>query len=624
MSAFAVVYERCNTPVDSGVLQHMMERLSHRGPDGSDVLLTSQAALGHWHFWVTPEEMGERQPLELPGLPFKIVLDGRLDNRQELMSELGNDAVEKSQLSDAALILQAYSRWGEQCFEHFIGEFALAIMDEGRGELLCVRDALGDRTLFYSLNSARMLVASEPWALMGAAGISPDRDDVGVAHYFAFMAPEDGRTLFKDVRELLPAQVLAVNFSGERSWRHWQADPSARVRYRSDEEYAEHFRSLLEQSVSCRIRSAAPVGVLMSGGLDSTSVACLAARMLAPVQLTTVSYIFNELPDCDERQYIDAVTSRWGTRSIQIPCDDLWPLRFWSSWPHNPNQPEGNLYRLLKERAYRRTKQEGLSILLTGGFGDHLYNGREDWLADLIAEGRLREAGEELERHIRSAGLRQSLRAGFLQRAARRALETIPGGKRLRRPSPPPQWLTPLAAGYLLQAGTGPHPAHERQASLIGSWVAQDSSSEIFHASRHALELRHPYRDRRLVEFVLAIPAHQLYRPGHYKYILRNAMQGLLPEVIRTRPRPTSLGSLFFRGLERERATLSACMQDPTASWRKYVDSGWLSGHWRTARPKDSAEGLVAWLCVSYESWYKFINPFLELQSGDNNAEPKI
>ncbi len=180
------------------------------------------------------------------------------------------------------------------------------------------RDALGDRTLFYAFDGTRLVIASEPWAVAGAMQYRPELNESAVAHYFALKATEDGQTLFKNVYELLPAHVMVVNASGQRTWRYWQPDLSKRLRGKSDEEYAEQFRSLLEESVRCRMRSTTPVGVLMSGGLDSTSVACLAARMLAPQPLTTISYVFDELTDCDERQYIEAVKAQWGIRSIQI------------------------------------------------------------------------------------------------------------------------------------------------------------------------------------------------------------------------------------------------------------------------------------------------------------------
>jgi asparagine synthase (glutamine-hydrolysing) len=610
LSAFTVVYERSNTPLDPGVLERVMERLKHRGPHGSDVLLAGHAALGHWHFWTTPEEMGERQPLKLEGLPFRIVLDGRLDNRPELISALNINPTEGSCLSDAALVLRAYAHWGEGCFEHFIGEYALAIFDERRGELLCARDALGDRTLFYAFKGTRLVIASEPWAVTGADGSAPEMNESAVAHYFALKATEDGQTLFTDVYELLPAHAMVINASGERTWRYWQPDPSICLRGKSDEEYAERFRALLEESVRCRLRSTTPVGVLMSGGLDSGSVACLAARMTAPTPLTTISYVFDELTDCDERKYIETIKSQWGLRSIQIPCDDAWPYKDWQNWPRNPNHPEGNAYRLLKERAYQRAHQEGLRVLMTGAFGDELYSGAEDWLADLIVDGRWRDAGRELNRHIRHAGWRRTLRADYLRRAGRRLLNVIPGGRRKPRPPSPPVWLTASADEYLKKEKAAPHPVFGHRDTIFGAGAALDASYEIFNASRHTLELRNPYRDRRLVEYVLTLPAHQLYYRGCYKHVLRTAMRGILPEAIRTRWQPTPLMSLYARGVEREKDVLETCFQEPHATWSRYVRPDWLLKRWNVGitPDNDGPQAVVAWLCVSFDSWYKMFH----------------
>ena len=206
---------------------------------------------------------------------------------------------------------------------------------------------LGDRTLFYAFHRSSLLVASEPWAVVGAGKIPGEFNESAIAHFFALRATEDGQTLFKEVYELLPAHVMIVNATGSKTRRYWQPDPNKRFLGKSDGEYAEQFRTLLEDSIRSRLRSVTPVGVLMSGGLDSTSIACLAARILAPQPVTTISYVFDELSDCDERQYIGAVVKQWGIHSIQIPCDDAWPLKDWKNWPHNSNKPEGNPYGLL-------------------------------------------------------------------------------------------------------------------------------------------------------------------------------------------------------------------------------------------------------------------------------------
>lgn len=605
MSAFAVIYERSNTPVELGVFNRVMERLAHRGPDGSDFVSVGSLAMGRWHFWTTPEEVNERQPLELNGLPFKIVLDGRLDNRAALFEELGISRVAERDLSDAALILRAYARWGENCFERLVGEFALVIFDGQKNELICARDHLGDRALFYAFYGARLIVASEPWAVAGGLDTPPAINEYAVAHYFALKIPENGQTLFNGVYELQPASTLTVTPAAQRVRRYWEADPSKKIRYKTDEEYAEHFRSLLEESVRCRLRSTAPAGVLMSGGLDSTSVACLAARMVAPRRLTTVSYVFDELLDCDERRYVNAVTEQWRTRSIQIPCDDAWTYKDWQNWRRNPNLPEGNMYRLVKERAYQRARDEGLRVLLTGGFGDQLYDGAEEWMSDLFADGKPRQALREFSENIRSYGLRKSLAARSFRRLARHALEKIPGGKFLRAKQAPSPWLTSYSNDIVnSEPSAWMNPAFSLKNNLLGLRSAQNPY-ETYNVSQYALELRHPYRDRRLIEFALALPAYQLYFHGVYKYILRIAMKGILPEAIRARREPTSLAPLYFRGVEREKVFLQDLVQDANASWRKFVQADWLLKHWDApaARNRDGLEALVPWLCFSYSAW---------------------
>lgn len=610
MSGFVVIFERTGAPVDPGVLTRVMDGLSHRGPDGRDEFTSGHVGMGHWHFWTTPEDAGERQPLSVGGLPFKIVLDGRLDNRTELCPKLNIDAVEGGGLSDAALILMAYGQWRQRCFERFIGEYALAILDESRNELICARDAMGSRTLFHASFGGRFVIASEPCAAAGANGSVPELNEPAVAHYFALKIPKDGQTFFKNVYELPPAHVMTVDASNQRSRRYWQPDPSRKVRYKTDGEYAEHFRSLLEESIRCRLRSNTPVGVMMSGGLDSTSVACLAARMLRPGPLTAISYVFDELKDCDERPYIEAVTEKWGIRSIQIPCDDAWPYREWQNWPRNPNRPEDSLYRLLKERVYQRARTEGLRILLTGDFGDHLYLAGKDWLVDLLFDGRILDAQREWIHQFRTFGARRPSMGNHLWRAARRMIDSIPGGKYLRRRPAGHAWLTPLSAGYLFKNGSDPVPCSERHSTLLGLWTSQGGTRETFHAGRHALELRHPYRDRRLVEFVLSLPAYQLYRRGLFKHILRTAMNDILPEMIRTRSQPTSLLPLYFRGVDREKEFLQGLFHHPDTIWRRYARADWISNRWNApvTADQDGPEVLAPWLCISYERWRKSLD----------------
>jgi asparagine synthase (glutamine-hydrolysing) len=582
-----------------------MERLRLRGPDGSNMVSVDNTTMGYWHFWTTPEEVNECQPLKLKDLPFRIVFDGRIDNRDELFARLAISPSEGRTLSDAALTLRAYARWGEDCFQDFVGEFALVIFNEHLKEIIAARDPLGDRTLFYAFFGTQLVIASEPWAVAGAGPSKPTIEESAVAQYFAVRVPQDGQTFFKNIFELLPAHILKVNAAERRSWRYWSPDPYKKIRYKNDKEYVEHFRSLLEESIRSRMRSCLTAGVLMSGGLDSTSVACLAAEMIAPKTLTTVSYVFDEFTACDERQYIESVEEKYGIHSIQIPCDDVWTFKNWENWPQNPNRPGGNPYRMILERVYKHTQEEGVQVLLTGYMGDHLYSAGSDWIADLIVDRQFSRAWKELIFQIENRGWKRALKTGHIRRTARRVIDAIrPGAMRLpHRGSSLPSWIDP-AYKSCFTSHTMLNPVFERHGTLLSLEASNDLAHTFRNTNRYQIELRNPFRDRRLIEFILAIPAYQLYCHGAFKPILRVAMQDILPEIIRTRSTKTSFVPLYQRGVESERELLDSYLEAPKAEWRKFVRADW-SSKMSGLTQVNGKEGLLPFLCASYEVWHQ-------------------
>ena len=296
MGGIALVYSRDGAPVEDTALGPMVDALWHRGPDGCDRVVLGPLGMAHQHFWTTPEELGERQPLSDPDVGLTLAFDGRLDNRHELLRALGLHGQETRGLSDAALTMRAYGRWREACFVRLLGSFAFALYDAGERQLFCVRDPLGDSTLYYHQSAQRFIAASEPGALLTQAGVSDTLDETSLAAYFAGRTADHGRTLLEQVLELPPAHYLVVDQDGWRLVRYWEPDLGRRLYLGSDAEYAEQFRALLDQAVRCRMRSPSPVGVMMSGGLDSTSVAALAAAQLGEEgALQTISFVFDEL-----------------------------------------------------------------------------------------------------------------------------------------------------------------------------------------------------------------------------------------------------------------------------------------------------------------------------------------
>jgi asparagine synthase (glutamine-hydrolysing) len=625
MSGFVLIYQRDGTPVEAATLGHMMASLKHRGPDGYQLSCHEAVALGHHHFWTTPEEVGERQPLWLEDDHFGMLFDGRLDNRDELLNVLGMYESDGQQYSDAAIVLHAYEKWAEQCFARLLGPFALAVYDRVRQRVVCARDSLGDRTLFYYLDNHVLLIASEEQALLAHRSVSHEPDETTLAYYFAVRTPSDGRTFFRMVRELLPAHTLVISTDKVQCWRYWNADPERRISYRSDAEYADHFRELLDNAVRRCLRMVGTPAVMMSGGLDSTSVAVLAARQLKATnerhRLLTVSWVFDNFPMCDERSYMAPLIKQYGFTAIQVNGDGDWPL----SNPlkldaHNPGHPNVNPYHALKERLYRCARDNQVRVLLTGVAGDELYSGAERWLLDLLVERRFIEAGSELLNASRKFGAATVFTSRSVRRVVKQFLSYVPGTRRLLAPGGQrsingPLWLTPYARRQLPEFDDWPPSAAqarrpEQHRNVLGMYAALGAAGESSHAGRLNIEPRQPYRDRQLVEFMLSVPAHQLYKQPYQKYILRTAMADLLPARILTRVGPTSLLPFYRYGLTQgARPLMRALLNNPQAIWRRFVRSEWMETVvWqRLEQNLDGPEALLPWRGLSMELWSTII-----------------
>ncbi len=579
-----------------GEVHPVLALLAHRGPDGSRVARTPFAVVAHQHHWTTPEEVGERQPLVIAGGRFQVSLDGRLDNRDDLLRLLGRHGSADRAMSDASLLLVAFERWGEECFGRLLGPFAAVVFEPLRRRVVCARDAMGSRTLFYHYDDRRFVAASEERAVLAHPAVEEAPDRRRLAWHMALRVPEDGSTFFRGVCELLPGELLVIEEDRVRRRRFRRPRPATGLGRLSDGECAERFAETMDRSVAARLRAVGPPAVLMSGGLDSTSVAAVASRRLgrsgAPPP-TPISWVFDELPDCDERRYIAATCRSIGTRPVLLNGDDSWPLRRPGTWSANPNTPEENPYRLLKTAAYDTAAGLGGRVLLTGGGGDQLWTGAAWWLADLLAAGRPLTAGVELAREL--CGHRGRALGGLRRALGLPALRRATGSG----------WLSGEALRFVTAGGGRAAAAprgRERWQGLMGAREARGATIEIFHAARAGIELRHPFRDLRLVELMLGMPAHQIYRGGRKKHLLRVALRGLLPPEVLGRSSVAGLAALYRRGVdEREVARVRELLSPADAAGRCMVRPEWLGE--ATRRPRSSSEELVLWHLLSLELW---------------------
>jgi asparagine synthase (glutamine-hydrolysing) len=523
-----------------------------------------------------------------------FAFDGWLRDPAALARQLGLPA----STSDAQIAHAFLQRRGPRALAELDGSWALA-WRRGAGVLLA-RDALGVRTLFYRWQLDRVLIASEPMAIVVADPQPPQIDAGFLAHQLALRAGLAQRSAFAGISELAPAHWIELDASesppaAQCFWR-----PSSDIdRGRSFDHHAERYRELLTESIRAHTRGVNGFALTLSGGMDSGSVLALLPAAGADALLKrTVSYGFDVLSDADERAFAFASRAAVSVPAEFIRADGDWPLKGGAEFPVSPNVPILNPYGAIKRQINERVRAAGCDTLLTGTFGDHLYPPQHCWLEDALAHGALGQVARclwtELKNHRFNLG--QSVQ---LRRAARRFLLA----DRIKPFRPP--WLTDAALKEidpfaLLWAG---HRGHRRLAT--GLVAAQDCSGEAFFSEHEGVQWRNPFRDRPLIEHALSVPAHIAHRNGIKKAHARHALRGLLPPLTRQRIRKTSLIALYRRGIaEAEAERVRALLDAPGALWPQFVRPAFIANGAPGRRANESDEA-VLWLVLCVELWWQ-------------------
>ena len=574
----------------------MLEAMSHRGPDGRDMLLSDNVALGHLRFWTTPEECGERQPLQ-DRESLSLVWDGRIDNRAELYELIPRQqALNPTELSDAQLLLLGYRHAGLRMLSRLLGSFAFALYDSGADELLAGRDAMGNRSVFYQVLGPLVLVASEEAGLLAHPAVKVLPNERSLAEFFAGCHGGREHSAFRDIQLLGAGQLLRVRRQSQAVNRFASVKLGEALTYRDPREYQEHFVHLLDQSVRDRLRGTGGIGVTLSGGLDSAPIAALASRQ-SNDPVCALSWVFDQYPACDERRYFESLYPRYRLAPLQINCDDAWPLSGLDSYRVHPTVPAQDAYREFHQRTYRAARQTGVKVLLSGMLGDLLYTGLDRWLYDLARETGLREAMREAGNYRRAHGLALLVKSQLLKPLLPAAIRT-----RLGRHREAP-WLTDYAR-RLLGHRSSPDGVKVRRpgqyARIFDPLNARELYIESYFSHRQGVEVRYPLRDQRLVEYMLQVPVNQLFSMDMTRPIVREGLQGVLPEPILTRGGKTSFEPLFRAGFEgHAKNHVDRILADERSSWSRFIDPNWL----RAGDNRDPRRYMVLWFCVSLGLW---------------------
>ncbi len=602
MSAIFGIFQIDGKPVAQEDLESMNAILAHRGPDGSKILVDRNLGLGHRMLWTTPESLTEVLPFKSADGKFVITADARIDNRDQLIGLLGLENRSKEKLSDSEIILASYQKWAEQCPEKLLGDFAFAIWDDRKQSLFCARDHFGVRSFYYYLSRKKFIFGTEIKALLTNRDVPRRLNEVKVADYLLASALQDTEiTFYQEILRLSPGHSLKVDRDGKQMRRYWSLDPSREIRLSSDEEYAEAVRELFTEAVRCRMRSAFPMGSMLSGGIDSSSITCMARKLKVESRTNhpwhTFSAVFDQVKECDERFYIDTVLAGNGLKPHFAVADGLSPLSDFGRvlWHHDEAMRAGNLY--YGWNLYSQAKQANVRIILDGFDGDSTISHGIGLLSELALKQKWFDLAIELKdftqhvdddywpvvwwrwvdrykiqpaisRHRITRRVRQTWRHGRRLVAHKDATLKTPG-KILRSEFVDGLNVSDRLAKPKLRTERDHHYARLMHAGMPSTLETIDKATGAF-----SVEMRFPFWDKRLAEFCLALPPEQKLHKGWSRMVMRRAMNGILPKEIQWRGGKTDMHPSFEKGfLSHERDRMNQILIDCSPLIEKYVDT---------------------------------------------------
>lgn len=565
MSAVYGMYYDDGRPADPQTAAAMLDGFRQYHSDDSGVWRSGEVFLGCYAQHITPESVHEQLPYHDNQADLVITADAIIDNRQELFDHLAIPGGQRRGMPDSQLILAAYKKWGTDCPRHLIGDLAFAIWDDRRKNLFCAVDATGTRTLYYCRKPGMFAFSTLMKPLLVLPGMTPKFNDTWITDFLAMpsvmhqLDPEI--TLYEGIYLLPAGHLLTFGPGGAAKEVYWQVTRQPELRLSADAEYVEAFQEIFAEAVRCRLRSRRPVAVMMSGGLDSTSVACVAARELA--QTGQRLPVFSALPMkgyqdwlqptrvADESAYIEAVRQHAGNIDVTYcrseKSHSLSDTTRLFAMLEQPYKIFENLFWI--ESILAGAQDRGIGVMLSGDGGNATvsWGANRPYYLSLMKDGKwpllLREARAIAKRRRLSLGrVLAGLTVACMPYDVQKAVAYLRYGReydcRELSPINPSYARDVQVADRFRRFGLDPlfirmgDPFSERRQMLDAATFSHIGPFLTKQSLAYSIAQRDPTMDKRVVEFCLSLPEDQYVRGGEERRFIRRAMAGIVPDKV--------------------------------------------------------------------------------------------
>jgi asparagine synthase (glutamine-hydrolysing) len=595
------------------------------GPDAGSSYCDGGVSIVYRAFHTTKESRAEVQP-HVCRQGFVLTWDGRLDNRSALISQLDNTLGKDS--PDVLVAAAAFDRWGTNAFAKLIGDWALSVWQPRKRLLILAKDSIGTRHLFYSVDGAKVIWSSILDPLVLFAGRSFQLNEEYLAGWLSAF-PGTQLTPYEGIHAVPPSAFVSVSKSRLQVSKYWDFDPEKRIRYSTDTEYEEHFSTVFAEAVRRRLRSDSAVLAELSGGMDSSSIVCVADELVArdkvdTPRLDTISYYDDSEPNWDERPYFATVENRRNRIGCHI---DVSAHQSFASIDEDAGFWAAPGYATPKTDAYAEfracLKSQGNRVLLSGIGGDEVTGGVPTpipELEDLMARARL----TTLARQLKTWALTKRRPWFHLLFDAMRGFFPIAFSSESAGRQPAP-WLTPRFVrrhkyaldGYRRRLRLlGPLPSFQEHISTIGMLRRQLAC--VPPEADPPFEKRYPYLDRDLLEFLYAIPAEQLVRPGQRRSLARRALVGVVPDEILHRSRKAFIARSPMRAISADLPRLVHLSQEMLSSSLGIVNARAFSQALSDAAAEREIPVVILRRTLGLELWIRALEPAIWPRPGSN------
>lgn len=553
MSGFFGIFNRNGKPVDKNIAQDMMKVVSSWEPDEQNLWCEGSVALGHSMLWNTPESKYEHLPLQED--VYILTMDARIDNRDELVNEIELPDKPLSQIGDSEFILGAYKKWGEECPKHLLGDFAFVVWDEKKEQIFCARDHVGIKSFYYYVDDNLVVFSNDIETILANCYVCKELDDATVATFLKaegiFMKRD---TFFKKIKKLPPATIITISMSEVKENLYWSIEESPFIEFSTYEEYVYKLRELYQIAVKARLRTTYKIASHLSGGIDSSPIAVLAARKLQENNQNLYAFNWLDIPLTDDKYEYEAwnFSRRIANTEKNIIHDEFCiDENFWVEQYQKHNIfTKGTMYYWQEYYVQEAVKQIGARTLLSGWGGDELisHNGRS-YILGLLNQMKIFMAIKylllEKKYQLNSAQkwvllkyiLKFILPSWIVKSLSKKKNEEKDSIKY-------EMYMTPEFIEFSKLHKIKEFPdivgVRKRQLTLFYYGHLQERiESWSLSAFPKKFEYRYPLLDKRIIEFAIGIPEEMYYpQKGKNRHLIKNAVKDLLPIDILWFPKP--------------------------------------------------------------------------------------